>query len=180
MIVTTFVLITSIVTLFWVSSLLFATIIGAPTVYSNTIAITDALKMAGLKRNQLVIDLGCGDAKSLIIAAKKFGARGVGVERSPYFFLWARFRVFFARENKRIKIYYGDFKKVENDLRQADVIYLYLLNSVLARIEEWYFANIKDEAKTVSLAFQFINHKPVQKRTTFNLGRTTELSLYRK
>lgn len=163
---------------FWLVCLIYAQALGAPTVYSNSEAIIDAFKLANLKPKELVVDLGCGNGKSLIIAAKKFGAKGVGVERSPYCFLIAKMKVFLAGENKNIKIIFGDFKKAESYIKKADVVYLYLLNSVLKNIEDWLFSNIKNNARVVSLAFQFPEHKPKQIIETTNLGRETKVRMY--
>lgn len=160
--------------------MIYATLLGAPSVYSNDQAIRDAFKLAGLKSGQCVVDLGCGNAKSLIIAAKEFGAQGIGVERSPYCFLQAKFRVWQSSESKNIKIYFGNFSRLEKELRKADVVYLYLLNSILVKIESWLFSNLQPEAKVVSLAFEFLKRQPAQAAQTINLGRKTTIRLYLK
>lgn len=165
---------------FWQASLIFAQILGAPSVYSNSEAIFQALKLAELKKGGLIIDLGCGDARSLIIAAKKFGAHGIGVERSPFCFLKSKLNVLLAHESRNITILFGDFKVAEKYLKKADVIYLYLLNSVLKNIESWLFENISAKTKVVSLAFEFSDHKPKETSETKNLGRITKLRLYVK
>lgn len=167
-----------IVIIFWLACLIYAQLLGAPTVYSNEKAILDAFKLAGLKRGETVLDLGCGDARSLILATKKFGAKGIGIERSPYCFLKAKLNVFTAGEKENINIIFGDLNKSDQYLKQADVIYLYLLNSVLEKIEDWLFATIKKEARVVSLAFSFKKHRPKEDEETINLGRKTKVRLY--
>ena len=106
--------------LLWQLTLLLTSMLTSPTVYANDKAIEDSLKLAGLKRGESVVDLGCGNAKSLIIAAKKFGAKGIGVEISPYCYFLARWRVFVLGESKNIKIIYGDFTRAEKYLKSAD------------------------------------------------------------
>ena len=164
--------------LFWLLSVLLMTIFSSPTVYAYDEAIEDSLKLAKLKRGELVVDLGCGNAKSLIIAAKKFGAKGAGVEISPYCYLLANWRVFLAGERKNVKIIYGDFKKARKYLEKADVVYLYLLNSTLKNIETWFFKSVGKNTRVVSLAFVFPNHKPIKTKTTYNLGKKTTIRLY--
>lgn len=166
--------------LFWLVSMLLMTIFSSPTVYAYDQAIEDSLKLAGLKKGELVVDLGCGNAKSLIIAAKKFKAKGVGIEISPYCYLLASLRVFVAGERKNIKILFGDFKKAEKHLKKADVVYLYLLNSTLKNIEDWFFESITKKTRVVSLAFIFPNCQPVKKKNTFNLNKDTTIRLYKK
>ena len=174
------VLIFVIALLFWLVSVLLMTVFSSPTVYANDKAIEDSLKLAKLRKGELVVDLGCGNAKSLLIAAKIFGAKGLGVEISPYCYLLARWRVFVAGEQKNIKIIFGDFKKVEKHLQKADVVYLYLLNSTLESIESWFFKSIGNKTRVVSLAFIFPNHKPTKAKTTFNLNKDTTTRLYKK
>lgn len=165
---------------FWQACLLFAAIFGAPTVYANSKAIIDAFELAGLKNGQLVVDLGCGNARSLIIAAKKFGARGVGVDYSPYCYLKSKLNVALAGQNQNIKIIFGDFRAAEQYLRKADVVYLYLLNSGLAKMETWFFEAISPKTNVVVLAFHFAERKPAKTTSTTNLGRKTEVKLYIK
>lgn len=163
---------------FWQASLLFSSIVGAPTVYSNDSAMIDAFELAALKKGETLLDLGCGNARSLIIAAKKYGARGIGVEISPYCYLKSRFNVLRAGQNKNIHIYLGNLTKSRDLIKKADVIYLYLLNSVLAKIEDEIFDNIKPGCRVVALAFQFPNRKPQKSVSTINLGRKTKIYLY--
>lgn len=166
------------VIIFWLGSLLFSQIIGAPSVYSNPKAVREGLSLSGLKKGELLVDLGCGDGRSLILAAREFGARGVGVEISPYCYLKARLNVFLSGQGKNIKIHFGSYKKLEKEVKKADVFYLYLLNSVLADLEEWIFSNLKAGSRIVVLCFWFPHKKELKKIKTKNLGRETDLRLY--
>jgi SAM-dependent methyltransferase len=176
-IVQTIILIVVLSVAFWQLCLIYAQVLGAPTVYANKKAIIDACNLAGLKKGQTLIDLGCGDGRSLIIAAREFGARGIGIERSPFCYLKSKLNVFLSGQ-KNIKILFGDFHKFDNEIKKADLVYVYLLNSVLTKIESWLFASIDRNCKIVSLAFDFPNHQPKKIIETKNLGRTTKLRLY--
>jgi SAM-dependent methyltransferase len=88
------------------------------------------LEMAKVGKNDLVYDLGCGDGRIVITAAKKYGARGVGVDLNPK-------RIEEARSNlkeagpevaKRVRFITGDLFKV--DISKATVVTLYLLPEV--------------------------------------------------
>lgn len=162
---------------FWQICLIYAQILGAPSVYANKQAIISACKLAGLRKEQTIIDLGCGDGRSLIIASRQFGAKGIGIERSPYCYLKSKFNVFISGQ-KNIKILFGDIQKFSREVKEADIVYVYLLNSVLEKIENWLFSSIRQDAKIVSLAFKFSNHKPNKIEKVKNLGRMTELKLY--
>ncbi|MEK9156331.1 MAG: hypothetical protein AAB360_03485 [Patescibacteria group bacterium] len=165
--------------LFWQGSLLLATIIGAPTVYAAPRAIRDSLRLASLKPDELLVDLGCGNARSLIIAAREFDARGLGIERSPYAYLIARINVLLWGQRKRIRIVFGDFKRLENELSRINVVYLYLINSTLAGAEKWFFEAIGTETRVVVLSFKFRKRQPIKTAETINLGRKTTIGLYR-
>lgn len=165
-------------TLFWLINLFYAQIFGAPSVFASNQAVKDALALAIMKNGQTLIDLGCGDGRSLILASKIYGAKGIGIERSPYCYLKSRFNVWQAKESKNIKILFGDFRKFENEIKKADIIYIYLLNSVLAQMEDWIFKTIEPKTKIVSLAFIFPNHEPLAKKETRNLGIKTYVRLY--
>lgn len=167
------------IVLFWQLNLFIACLIGAPSVFANKKAIRDALRLADLKKNETLIDLGCGDARSLIIAANDFQAKGIGVERSIYCYLLARIRILLVGK-KQAQILFGNYKKYGKALQKADVVYLYLLNSVMKNIEPWLFNNMKPGARIVSLAFPFPGHKPKKYSNSFNLGRETKIYLYQK
>lgn len=162
---------------FWQVCLIYAQILGAPSVYANKNAIIDACRLAGLKKGETLVDLGCGDGRSLIIAVREFGAKGIGIERSPYCYLKSKLNVFLSGQ-KNIKILFGDIQKYDREVSNADVIYVYLLNSVLKKIEDWIFSTMGSDTKIVSLAFKFPNRKPSQTSETWNLGRKTNLRLY--
>ena len=167
-------------TIFWQGSLLLATIFGSPIVWSYKSAVIDSLKLAKVKKDEIVIDLGCGDARSLILASKNFGAKGLGFDRSLLCFLRSSLNVWRAGERKNIQIFWGDFKKAEPFLKKVDIVYLYLLNSTLTEIEAWLFASIGEKTRVVSLAFWFPHKKAIAEADTFTLGRKTKTRLYRK
>ncbi len=166
--------------IFWQGCLLLAIVLHAPTVYTNQKAVDDALSLAQLKAGEIVIDLGCGNANTLILAAKKFGAKGIGVEISPYCYLASNLNILRAKEQKNVRVFLGDFKKVEKQLRQADVVYLYLLDTGLKKIEKWFFDLLKPGARVVSMSFKFAINQPVKIIQTENLGRVTKIRLYIK
>lgn len=160
--------------------MLWATIFGSPIVYAYKNAVYDSLKLAGTKKGDLVVDLGCGDARSLITASKEFGAKGIGVDRSAFCVIRSRINIWLAGEGKNIQIVWGDFKSAANYLEKADVVYLYLLNSTLKQIESWIFETIGDKTKIVSLAFWFPNKKPIAETETYTLHKFTKVRVYRK
>lgn len=109
------------------------------------------LDMANVGPLDVVYDLGCGDGRIVIAAAKKYGARGVGVDLDP-----ARIRE--ARENARragvenlVKFEVADLFKT--DLTEATVVTLYLLPELNRRLKPKLFAELKPGARVVSHDF---------------------------
>lgn len=145
--------------LLWQASLLIAIIAGAPTVYAKNQVIIKAFKGVGLQKGQLVVDLGCGNARSLIIAAQKFGAKGIGVEISPFYYVLAKINVLIQGESKNIKINYGNLRNYRENIKVADVVFLYLYDKIVYQIESWIFEQTKPHSSIVSLAFPFKNHR---------------------
>ena len=91
------------------------------------------LELAGTKPSDVVYDLGCGDARSLVTAAQRYGARGFGFDIDPR-------RVAEARENVRqhgvenlVTIEEADIFKL--DLSPADVVFLFLLTRLNERLK---------------------------------------------
>jgi SAM-dependent methyltransferase len=145
--------------LFWFLSLLIAAYSGAPTIYSKDKIIKKALYAVNLNKNQKIVDFGCGNGRVLIIASRGFGARGVGVEISPFYYLLAKLNVLFSGESKNIKIYFGNIRDHEKLVNGADVVYLYLLDKIMRKIEPWIFNALKKNTKIISITFPFKNHK---------------------
>ncbi|MDA1015321.1 MAG: methyltransferase domain-containing protein [Planctomycetota bacterium] len=94
--------------------------------------VAKMLQMAKVKKTDLVYDLGCGDGRIVVTAARKFGAKGVGFDINPQ-----RLK----ESNENIKKYnVGKLVKVENknifdlDLSKASVITLYLLPKLNVRL----------------------------------------------
>lgn len=152
-------LILAILLLFWQVSLLIAVGGGAPTVYAKKSAIKKAFEAVNLRPSELVTDLGCGNARSLIIASQKFKAKGIGVEISPFYYLLAKVNVALHGQTKNVRIFFGNIKKPIREVEKSDVIFLYLFDKLLDKIEPSIFKFAKPHARIISLAFPFKHHE---------------------
>jgi len=110
------------------------------------------LRLAGVKPNETVFDLGCGDARILVAAARQFGARGVGVELDPQVFALAQENVKKNGVADRVTLIRGNM--FEADLRSADVVALYLLPEALARLRPLLEQQLHPGARVVIHDFQ--------------------------
>jgi ribosomal protein L11 methylase PrmA len=87
--------------------------------------VSKMLQMAKVKRSDMVYDLGCGDGRMLVLAAQKYGCRGVGYDIDPERVRAARQNVARNQVENLVKIVQADIFKL--DLSKADVLPLYLL-----------------------------------------------------
>ena len=174
-----FTIIFLLVLIFWLASHLYSTIFYVPYVNASNQAIRDALKLGELEKDQLFLDLGSGRGDALIIASKAFSAKAIGYEISPLPYLLSKIRVFLSGD-RSIDILRKDFRQAKSEIKNADLIYLYLFNKVLAKNEKYLFNNLKTGGKIVTLAFKFPNQKPIKVKITKNLGIETKIYLYQK
>lgn len=124
-------------------------IFGAGLNISPTKKVKKALKLAKLKEGEILYDLGCGNGKVLIIGAKEFGAKGVGIEISPFLYLWAKFNIWHLGLSDKIKIYWGNFMNF--NLKNADVIYLFLSKRANRKLAEKFRKELSKKTRVVSL-----------------------------
>jgi SAM-dependent methyltransferase len=103
---------------------------GGPYVPTPDAVVARMLQLAGVGANDVVYDLGSGDGRLVIEAARRYGARGVGVEREARLVEIARSAAVSARVADRVSFLQGDL--FETDLRGATVVTLYLLPSARA------------------------------------------------
>lgn len=97
-------------------------------------AIADAmLRLAGVGPGDVVYDLGSGDGRIPIIAAQKYGARGIGIEIDPALVTTARQNAIDAQVADRVRFLVVDL--FEADLTDATVVTLYLSPNILKRLE---------------------------------------------
>jgi SAM-dependent methyltransferase len=122
-------------------------------------AIADAmLQLAGVTQADTVYDLGSGDGRIVIIAAQKYGARGVGVEIDPALVARARQNAQDAGVADLVTFVDGDLFKT--DLSAATVVTLYLSGSVNRALEPKLKAELRPGARVVSHQFSMPNWPP--------------------
>jgi uncharacterized protein (TIGR03000 family) len=110
-------------------------------------------KMAKVTKDDVVYDLGCGDARMVITGVKDFKAkRGVGVELDPDLVKVSKKAVADAGLSDKIEIREGDVLKVE-DLSDATVVLLYMGEDIDARLKPILKKTLKPGSRVVSHRF---------------------------
>ncbi len=140
--------------LFYFSIQFFGGVPYLPTPNKN---LSKMLELAELKPNELLIDLGSGDGRILIEAAKK-GAKAIGYEIDPFLVWTARKEIKKQGLENKIKIYRQSFWKA--DLKEADVITFYGITGIMGRMEKKLLKGLKPGARVCSYVFSFPNWKP--------------------
>lgn len=108
--------------------------------------------MAKVGKNDIVYDLGCGDGEALSVAAKEFGAKGVGIEIDPLRYLFSRIRFKINGCGKKIKIIKKNFYDV--NISQASVIFVYLVPRALERLKPKLLKELKNGTLLVSYRYK--------------------------
>lgn len=125
-------------------------IAGAPFVPTTMDQVDRMLKAIPLKPGMKVYDLGAGDGRLVLRAAKKYGVTAVGYEFSPLVWFWSQMiRPFW---NSKAKLKFGNFWK--KDLSDADVIFCYLLTHSMNRIKTDLLPQLKPGTFIISHAFK--------------------------
>ncbi|WP_217705260.1 SAM-dependent methyltransferase [Peristeroidobacter soli] len=106
---------------------------------------------AKIRPTDVVYDLGCGDGRMVIAAAKQYGTRGIGVDLDPARIREARANAKAQGVDKLVTFQVGDM--FETDLREANVVLLYLLPELNRRLKPKFFAELPPGARVVSHDF---------------------------
>ena len=126
---------------------------GAPWVPTPLSMVRRMLTMAEVGPDDLVYDLGCGDGRTIVTAARHYGARAVGIEIDPLRYLWCQMRITLLGLRGRVRVVYGDF--FAQDLSDADVVTCYLLQSTNRKLEGKLKQELAPSARVVSNTFTF-------------------------
>ena len=118
------------------------------------------LTLADLKPGEILFDLGAGDGRTVIMAAKTFGARGVGVELREDLAKKAMSTIHNNGLADRVTIVNGNLFDV--NLTSADVVFLYLTTSANEKIRPKLDSELKKGTRVVSHDYEIIGWKPLK------------------
>ena len=129
-----------------------------PYVPTPQTVVDEMLKIAAVTKNDVVYDLGCGDGRIVITAAKKYGARGVGIDIDPVRIKEANANAAQAGVTDRVK--FIEQNLFETDFKEATVVTLYLLPEINLRLRPKLWSDLKPGTRVVSHAFDMGDWKP--------------------
>jgi precorrin-6B methylase 2 len=142
-----------------------------PYVPTPQSVVEGMLNLANLRANDLLVDLGSGDGRIVITAAKQFEARAIGVELDHA--LVAESRASAEREHVSGKAEFVEGDLFHQDLRKASVVTLYLTPSVNLRLRPKLLRELAPGSRIVSHRFDMGNWRP--ERTVVVDGETLYL-----
>jgi SAM-dependent methyltransferase len=119
--------------------------VGAPFYPSPEFAIRSMLDLAGVDSDSVVYDLGCGDGGIVVVAARDYGAKAVGIEKSRKL---CSIAIEKTRGLKNASIIEADYDNV--DLSEASVITLYQSATENARLKSKFLRELSEGTTIVS------------------------------
>lgn len=143
--------------------------LDVPYVPTPQIVVERMLEIAKVNKGDVLYDLGSGDGRIVITGAKRYGARGVGIDLDPQRVREAQENAKKAGVEKQVQFIAGNLFKT--DLSPANVVTLYLLNSVNRDLRPQLWRQLKVGTRVVSHAFDMGAEWPPERTETVG-GRT--------
>lgn len=149
----------------------------APYVPTGHDVVDRMLSLAGVTKDDYVIDLGCGDGRIPIAAAKKYGARGLGVDIDPVRIAEANANLKTAGVQNLVEFRLQDALKT--DVSKATVVTTFLLSASNLRLRPILTKQLKPGSRIVTNTFSMGDWTPSKTDTFVDAtGRTRTLYLY--
>ena len=134
-------------------SLIWTSTRGAPWVPTHRDTVEWLLRLAEVRPGETVFDLGCGDGRVLVAAARKVGARAVGVEVDCGRYLWSLAVITVLGLHRQVRVIRADLFTV--DVSSADVVFSYLLQDTNDRLKDKLRKELRPGSRIVSNTFHF-------------------------
>lgn len=144
--------------LFFYLLMIFGFYYGAPFVPTSRKRLRQMLELVKPKPGEVWIDLGSGDGR-LVIAAARAGAKAIGYEIHPYLVALTKLKIWLYRLGGKADVKMANFWKV--DLFQADIISVYFIVEKMGELKKKLEKELKPGCRVVSNAFSFPGWTPV-------------------
>lgn len=133
-------------------------ILDVPYVPTPQRLVRKMLQMAGVTPDDVLYDLGCGDGRVVITAAKEMGTRGLGVDLDPRRIEESRANA--IRDKVNDKVTFREQDLFETDIREATVLSLYLLPDVNLRLRPKILREMRPGSRVVSHDYRMGEWEP--------------------
>jgi hypothetical protein len=140
-------------------SIIWPLLIGAAWSPASTKVVRKMLEMAEVDSNDVVFDLGSGDGRIVAEAARRYQARGVGIEADPLRVLWSKITIRLRGLNYRTKIVWGDIFK--QDMSNATVVTVFLWQRTNDKLKQKFRDELKPGTRVVSYIWTFSGWNPL-------------------
>ena len=127
---------------------------------TRQVVVDAMLDLAKVTENDIVYDLGCGDGRIVITAARSYGATGTGIDINPKRIREANRNA--ANAGVTDKVQFIQANLFESDVSEASVVTLYLLNSLNMKLRPILLEQLKPGTRIVSHAFHMGDWAPEQ------------------
>jgi SAM-dependent methyltransferase len=122
--------------------------------------VAEMLRLTAVTKKDVVYDLGCGDGRLVITAAKRYGARGVGIDIDPQRISESRANARQAGVTDRVQFLQQDL--FEADIHEATVVTLYLLPKLNVQLRPKLLRDLRPGTRVVSHDFDMAEWQPDQ------------------
>ncbi len=146
--IVTIILISLIIILAFVS---YSHFFGAPWIPTPRRTVINMLNLARIRPGEVIYDLGSGDGRIIIDAARNFGAIAIGIEIDPIRFLWTKILIYKLRLQDSAEVLLGNF--FNKDLSRADIIMIYLLQDTNLKLINKFVNELKPGTRIVTNTF---------------------------
>ena len=131
---------------------------GLPPVSTKPERIRKALKLTNLRPDETLYDLGAGDGRVLLLAAREFGSKAVGIEVGPVQCALIWLRATASGFGSQIRVKWENFYRAE--LHEADVVFVYATSTEVRKLASHLEQQMKQGARLVSISADFPEWEP--------------------
>jgi precorrin-6B methylase 2 len=140
--------------------IVWSAMVGAPWLPTPKKRVRAMLDIAKVNQDDVVYDLGSGDGRIIVMAAKEYGANAVGIEIDPLRFHWSRLNIRRHRLRSKVQVFRTNFFKM--DLSAATVVTLYQGHEINKKIRDKLAEDLKPGARVVSYRFIVSGWEPTE------------------
>ena len=147
----------AVIFVFWV---IWTDIIGAGWEPTSKILVRKMLEIAEVNSEDILYDLGSGDGRIIIEAARRYHANAVGIEADPLRYIWSKLMILLYGVNQKVKVIWGNF--FNKDLTSATIVTLFLSSKANQQLKTKLQNELKPGTRIVSYYWTFHGWQPVK------------------